>query len=91
MKQTLILSADQANAVYCAMCALNKIGATLFSMRLPAPEGRYVRAGEDGVGTRVYVCTGRLTYGGSMDIGTETRELHADQDNFAAAYGVAVG
>src|SRR5690606_35745926 len=71
----MILSKEQAEAVYSAMCALNNVSARL-DVHLPEGNGLAIRVYE-GLGGRVFLTTER-----------GQTERHANQSAFAEAYGL---
>lgn len=73
---TLILNQAQAEAVYSAMCALDKVGATILAS-VPVDDATWVH---------IEKCadTGQITLTQSL----RTVARHSDQSAFAAAYGL---
>lgn len=79
MDNAKILSRAQAEAVYSAMCALNKIGAGITSMDVRDESFNLLRVTEHGNGiVEVFV---------SLRKGDQT-EFHASAELFAITYGL---
>lgn len=81
MNTTRILTRAQAEAVYSAMCALNKVGAKV-DVTFGNPD--------DGIHVHEYKWPGsKNVYVYGMNMGVVMRdECYADQSAFAAAYGL---
>lgn len=78
---TKILTAEQAEAVYSAMCALNKVGAKI---RVSVPPAADV---ERWVFIEECADSGQIT----LTQGLRRVACHAGQSAFATAYGLSVG
>lgn len=89
MNTTSILTQAQAEAVYSAMCALNNVCGTIGEISMPAHrvKGR-VAVSE---ATSGEIAVRHLEFAGNPVEQCVTEERYADQNAFAAAYGLDHG
>ena len=72
-----ILTQDQAEAVYSAMCALNNVNA-LLSTFIRTDSGKFIEVHDNGDEITLW----------SKEVELPTKETHTGQSAFAAAYGL---
>ncbi|GAB2471837.1 hypothetical protein GCM10027082_24160 [Comamonas humi] len=79
---SLILTKEQAEAVYSAMCALNNVSSLLRNVEMKNRHGHTIQVRENADGKVVVtVNTGGIVLDSNI-------EFHADQSAFATAYGL---
>lgn len=72
----MLLGKEQARSIYDAMCALNNIGATLNVLAVPNAHEADVKVHERLINGQIVIWNG------------DREETYANQNEFAAAYGV---